>query len=380
PQKTAQAPCLLQVLSAYTAEGIEEMAILMGNDAGLPLGTGFDTRKPEQLTEAVKQVTTALKPYPAFRGWSWASNWWVFQNRGAAAAKTPEEKSAYEAALKRAHETGAWDPVLERVAGYRLGYAVEAQQLFNKTLKAIAPNLVTASTAPHRNVEAYPPITLGNVDETDLQAQWEQIGLPYHVPHGVDFYKRPGKRAWTHPEVWNDAGTGEQIVPTLFQAVMRGADGVGSSGPIPNWGMLPDDPRSSYPGITSVHRALNGVLKQYGPWLATLQNNDREAIVVAGRMLKIDSWGPIMGTHFARLFEAYASCLHAHQPATHVFVEDLKPDTVKQYKAILIVGQTVEMEPELAAALKAAKAAGVTILHDGTCRESLVKEFKPLGI
>ena len=113
--------------------------------------------------------------------------------------------------------------------------------MFNKTLAGIAPKMITASASPHRNVESYPPVSLSNVQEVDLQAQWEQILLPYSVPHGVDFYKRPGKRAWTHPEIWNDAGTGEQILPTLFQAVMRGADGVGFSGTVPPWGTMPED-------------------------------------------------------------------------------------------------------------------------------------------
>ena len=225
-----------QTLSAYSARGIEQMSILMMNDAGLPLGgAGFDRRKPEQLLDALTRITSALKQYPAFRGWSWSSNWWVYKNRGAEAAKTPEEKKAYIAAEKLARETGSWNPVLDRVSGYRLGYAVDAQALFNQRLKELAPGLVTAVASPYRNVDSYPPVSLSNVDEVDLQAQWEQIALPYHGPHSIDFYKRPGKPAWFHPEIWNDAGTGDQIVPTLFQALMRGADGVGASGAIPSW-------------------------------------------------------------------------------------------------------------------------------------------------
>jgi hypothetical protein len=323
------------------------------------------------------KVTRALQPYPAFRGWSWASNWWVFNNRGANGAKTAAEKAAYEKALKQARDTGTWDPVLDRVSSYRLNYAVEAQGLFNQTLRSIAPKMVTAVACPHRNVEAYPPVTLANVDEVDLQAQGEQVAVPYHAPHGVDFYKRPGKRAWAHPEIWNDAGTGEQILPTLLQALMRGADGVGFSGPVPPWGIRPEDSRLSYQGTASVYRALGAFLKEYGPWLTTLENNDKVAIVVSGRMLRIDDWPNVMGTHFARLFEAYVSCLHAHQPARYVFVEDLKPDTLKQFKAIIVVGQTVEMENPLVTALQAARAAGVAIFHDGTCRAALVKGFTP---
>ena len=361
------------------------MAILMINDAGLPLGgPGFDSRKPEQLLEALTRTTNALKPYPAFRGWSWASNWWVFQDRGAEAGKTPGEKAAYLAAEKRAKDTGAWDPVLDRVSGYRLGYAVDAQALFRQRLQELAPRLVTAVASPYRNVESYPPITLSNVDEVDLQAQWEQVALPYHAAHSVDFYKRPGKPAWFHPEIWNDAGTGDQIVPTLFQALMRGADGVGASGSIPSWshhpGDIPADPRLAHQGMTSVYRSLNSLLREYGPWLTTLRNNDRVAIVVSGRMMRTDTWGHVMGTYFARVLEAYCSCLHAHHPATLIFAEDLKPDDLKAFEAVLVVGQRVQMEPALAAALENARGAGVGIFHDGTCHEGLVAKAAPLGI
>src|SRR5262249_26224345 len=157
--KLQTAPPLLQTLAGYSAIGVEQMAILMSNDAGLPLGgPGFDNRKPDQLTKDLTEVTRAAMPYPSFRGWSWASNWGIFEQRGANAARTPEEKAAYVAAAKKARETGAWDTVLDVVSDRRLGFAVEAQDLFNKTLSGFAPKLVTASACPHRNVESYPPI------------------------------------------------------------------------------------------------------------------------------------------------------------------------------------------------------------------------------
>ena len=127
--------------------------------------------------------------------------------------------------------------------------------------------------------------------------------------------------------------------------------------------------------------ALNGDAQAvWLPWLSSLHSGDDVAIVVSGRMLRLDEWGHVYGPHFARLFEAYVTCLHAHHPASYVFVEDLKPDTFTRYKAILIVGQTVEMEPALADALKKARAAKVRVVHDGTCRPELVKEFEPLGL
>ncbi len=385
PERVYVAPPLLQTMNRFSGHGLEQMAILMNNDAGLPLGgPGFDGRKREQILDDLTKVTKALKPYPAFRGWSWASNWWVFEERGAKAARSPEEEMAYNASLKKAKETGAWDPVLDTVANRRLSFAVDAQRLFNDRLKELAPGRVTASASPYRNVEAYPPTTLGNVDEVDLQAQWEQLPLPYYLPHSVDFYKRPGKRAWTHPEIWNDAGTGDQVIPSTFDAIMRGADGVGFSGRVPPWGDHPgdkgEDARLAYFGTPSVYRATNGLLRQYGPWFTTLGDDDRVAIVVSGRLMRTDTWGNVMGHYFARLLEAYATCLHAHHPARFVFAEDLEEDSLRRFKAVLVVGQTVEFEPRLALALKGAKAAGVAVFHDGSCRASVVEGFTPLGI
>ena len=374
---------LVRALAGYSAQGIQEMAILMYMDAGLPLGgPGFDQRKPDELVRTIGKVTGTLKDYPSFRGWSWASNWWIFESRGSKAAKTPEQKAAYDAALKRAKETGAWDPVLDEVAEIRLGWAVEAQELFSNALKPIAPHLVTAVAGPYRNVEAYPPITFRNVDEVDLQAQFEQITLPLHVPHSIDFYRRPGKRAWTHPEVWNDSGTGDQLLPTLLSALQRGADGIGVSGAVPPWmsGVdgLPHDSRSSHYGTASILRALNELLQRYGTWWTSLEPRDPVAVLADGRMLKTDDWGPtVCGKYFARIFEAYGACLHAGLPATHVFPEDVTAESLRRFKAIVIAGQQVEIEPAL---LDALRKSGVPVFHDGTCRPEVVKDFKPLGV
>jgi len=377
PEMTMSPAPLCQTLSGYAAHGIDEMSILMGNDAGLPIGSGFDNRTIEQLQQAITKVTTTLAPYPSFRGWSWSSNWWVFNPF---ADIKPEKKAAFDAALKVARETGVWAPVLEDVSNSWLFYAVAAQERFNQTMKATAPKLVTASAAPYRNVNSYPPISLSNVDEVDLQIQWEQMGPPFFNPHNVDFYKRPNTRAWIHPEVWNDSGTGDQVFPALFAAVMRGADGVGYSGRLPNWGVMPDDSRLAYQGTISIFRTLNRTLEPYGPWLTTLKNNDRVAIIASGRMFRIDEWPNVWGRHFARVLEGYAVCLHAHHPASIVFTEDLDADTLKAFKAVLVIDQRVEMEPTLATALQAAKAAGTTVFYDNTCRPELMRGYTPLGV
>src|SRR5262249_27971362 len=151
--------------------------ILMANDAGLPLGQLHDGRSPEQLVEALTAVTRSLAPYRSFRGWSWASQWWIYPGDKPTAdhARTPAEKTRYEAALKKARDTGAWDPVLDQVFDQVLALPVDAQDRFNRALKKLAPDLVTAVGAPYRNPNAYPPVTFRNVDEMDLQAQWEQV-------------------------------------------------------------------------------------------------------------------------------------------------------------------------------------------------------------
>jgi hypothetical protein len=165
---------------------------------------------------------------------------------------------------------------------------------------------------------------------------------------------------------------------------MRGADGVGQSGPIGPWGgHHPDrrDSRNGAAGVTSVYRALYALLERYGPIIANLENADRIAIVVSTRMQRIETWdGKIGSAYFDTLFEAYNACLYAHRPASFVFVEDLKPNTLKRFKAVLVVGQRVELDPSLAAALKQAQQDGIKIFHDGTCRPELVKDFVLLGI
>jgi len=378
-EKATISPAFLQAMAGYAADGQQQMAILMYNDAGLPMGTGFDGRKPEEFAKDIARVTDSLKSYASFRGWSWASNWWVGKV-GADAATSKEQGEVYKAAFKLANDTGKWDPVLEQVSDNWLGYAVDAEKFYNGELRKLAPNLVTATAAPYRNVYAYPPTTFKNVDEVDLQIQWEQMAPPYHAPHNVDFYTRPGKRAWGHPEIWNDDGTGGQILPTLFQMVMRGAGGVGQSGPVPVWGQQPEDSRLAYSGMASIYRSLNTVLADYGPWLTTLKSNDHVAIIASGRMFRLDDWPNVWGRHFARVCEAYVGCLHAHYPASIIFTDDLTPETLKPYKAILVIDQRLEMELAMAEALRAAKAAGKAVFADASCRPELVKDCIPLGI
>ncbi|HUW30446.1 MAG TPA: hypothetical protein VM223_02415 [Planctomycetota bacterium] len=379
PEKVRIETPLLQTLAGYSAAGLNEMSILLYMDAGLPIGTSYDARTREQYEADITKVTNSMLPYPCFRGWTWAANWWVGKF-GADAARDDQQKAACNDALKAANETGRWNPVIDEVSSIWMNHAVEGEQFYDGILQKVAPGKLSVMTGAYRNVSVYPPVTFANADEVDLHYQAEQIQPPNTVSHNVDFQSRPGKPAWGHPELWNDSGTGGQILPSLFMMVMRGVGGIGTSGGIPNWGRQREDARNPYYGIPSVFRAAFSLIEQYGPWLLTLQNNDKVAILASDRMFRIDNWGGIGGRHFTRIFEAYQSCLYAHHPASIIFAEDLKPDTLKRYKAILLVDERVELQGPLMSKLADARKAGVAIFYDQTCRKELFPEFAPLDL
>ena len=376
-EKALHAPPLLQTMSALGASGVSQMPILLYMDAAIPIGSAAqaDGRQFPKLEEDITTVTNALKPYPAFRGWSWVANWWVWDQSKRYAGEA--EKTAYEAALKTARETGVWSEVLDVVGARRYSWGVEAEAKFRVLLNRLAPKKVSALSGPYRSIDTFPPLSFANADEVDLHYQAEQIQPPYATWHNVDYQKRQGKIAWGHPELWNDSGTGDMIATNLFGMAMRGVDGVGVSGVAAPHARTAADARSPIFGTTSVFRATFNSFERLGPWMRTLQNADRVAIVVSTRMAKIDDWKGVGGEYFSRLFEAYQSCLFAHRPASFVFAEDLKPDTLGKYDAVLVVGQTVEMETRLKSALDAVKA---KVFFDATCRASLVQNFKPLGV
>jgi outer membrane protein assembly factor BamB len=425
------------VLGGYSAFGLREWLLLVGMDAALPIGTstGYAKgQKPEEYAATIKSFTEALMDFPAFAGWDWVANWWVtdaklrFAHAPDSAATTPapaprlpapgeatpandewvldeldsapktnaaksdpkatgakkvptsqnSEQAEYEEAFKKANETGVWHPILDTVGDRVVGWQADAQQMFKDALHKVAPALSTSASGPYRRPEVYPPASFANVDEVDLHFQAEQIGCPSWTAHAADYYKRPNKPAWIHPELWNDTGTGEQILPMSWLAIMRGVDGIGASGNTPNWGAQPTDARSGYPGIPSVFRALNTFARQYGPWLTTLENADRIAIPVSYRHVKGDWWMGIGGRYFTRLWEAHMSCLYARQPATFIYPED-KPD-LRRFKALLMVSQRFELDPALADMLAQAKKLGLTIFTDGNCREGLMTDSTPLGV
>jgi len=392
PAKANPETPLQQTLASFSAGNTESMSILMGNDIGLPIGTvpNQDTRTAAQFQADITSLTNLLLPYPAYRGWDWASNWW---DTGGDGALNPTEDAQYQAAVTNAKNTGAWDPIIDTVANRRLNRASDAWATLSSTpVIQSNPQLVRATGSPFRNVDSYPPFAFSNVDESDLQAQWEQYMLPYHTAWNVDYYKRPGKKAWFHPEIWNDAGTGEQILQSTFMGLMRLPDGVGAStnaggaSPFLGWGLdviHPEDTRSAEGGTTSVFRTMsNTILQPFGPWLTTLAKNDRVALVVSERQVKVDDWPCNMPRYYGRLYEAYLTLLHAHYPATIVFTTDLTSTSLNGFKAVLLVDQWVQLDPGLQTTLTNAKNAGAAIFYDGTCRDSLFTGlgFTPLGI
>ena len=407
PQKVEFENRILQTIAAYGAAGIEQRAILLYMDAGLPVGTGFDKRSNDEMQRDIAQVTGQLRDYPAFGGWSWAANWWIAQ-RGAALAATPAEKTQYEAAFKAAQNTGRWDPILDTVSDRWIAHAVDAEKLFrgamagarvagverseppaqsaqrtegslhSSTATRDRRNLVSAMTAPYRQPGMIPPLSFANADEVDLHFQAEQIQWPMMSAHNVDFYKRPGKLAWAHPELWNDDGTGGQILSSSLQMLMRGVNGIGQSGSTKGFASTPTDPRGMGPGSTSIHRRLNEWLAERASWLSSLDAADPVVIPVSTRMLRMElGWQGIGGFYFTRLFEAYNACLRAHRPASFVFSEDCQADSLLPYKGVLIVSQTVELDPPLRNALERAASAGVSLFSDATSRPEMLEDLSP---
>ena len=268
------------------------------------------------------------------------------------------------------------------------GFAVELPGGCRSTLASAPvilanPQLVAATGAPFRNNASYPPFTFTGMDESDGQAQWEQYMLPWHTMWNIDYHKMPGKKANFHPEIWNDTGTGEQILQNTFMGMLRQPDAVGCStsaggnNVFEGW-QITEDPRSASDGTTSVYRAMNDTIVQpYGPWLTTLAKNSRVALVVSERQAKIDTWPCAMPLHYGRLYEAYLALMHCHYPADLVFTTNMNLNRLNGYKAVFLVDPWVELDGNsngvtggiLQSALTNACNAGAKIFYDGDCKD-----------
>ena len=376
PDEVLLASPLMQTMSALGANGISQMSILLYMDAGLPIGTvpQADGRKFPQLAEDITTITNDLKPYPAFRGWSWVANWWVWNNDSRYA--NPEEKTAYDAALTKAKETGEWSEVLETVGNRRFSFGVDAERNFHEVLDKVAPGKIARNRGHIAASTRNPP--LFSLAPTKLICTTRPSKFRGPPRPGTPWTSRSG-RASPRGAILSSgtiSAPANRFFP-IFSAWQCAARMASASRARSRIGAASPKTRAAHTrGHFGFSRDVQ-LFHQYGPWLQSLQPNDHVAIVVSGRMAKIDQWNTIGGEYFTRLFEAYQSCLYAHRPASFVFAEDLKPDTLQKYQAVLVVGQTVDMEPPLAAALKSVKS---KVHYDGTCRESLVKDYSPLGV
>ncbi len=401
PEKARLERVGLQVTAANGAFGIEQQMILLHMDTMIPFlpegspntGGMIPRTYLAAQSNAVANFTKLLLPYPAFRGWTWACNWWIDMEGTLGKATEKENETARSAITKKfdraLEHTGKWDPEFEKLSEPWVRVIPDAERALNAVLPATTPGKINAATGPYRQPWIIPPVTFRDVAEVDLFLQSEQVPPPYVTPHNVDFYKRPGKRAFGHVESGTEDGQGFSAAPPILLQAMRGADGTGWEGrmlvrPTGRRGNsttgMDNDARSTGQGIVSVYRAMTGILRRYGPWLTTLQGNDHVAIVVSTRMLRTDNWGGGVvgsGRYFNRLLEAYTTCLFAHRPAVFVFTEDLQADTLKKFKAVLVVDQQFELDPSLATALTNA---GVPVFYDGSCRTEHVAGFKPLNV
>nr|WP_112474849.1 PQQ-binding-like beta-propeller repeat protein [Streptomyces sp. ST1020] len=387
-----------RTIAGYGAYGIEEQGVLQSNDTFLPLDWpgNHESRKLEELKTDLATGTRTLDAYAAFRGWTWGANWWI--GPVGAVAANADEKAEYTTASEAiaAGTSTTWLPVLDTVTERSITLKPTEAAELRRALNEASPGRLTAATAPYRQPQTVPPLLFAEVDEVDLHYQAEQIQLPLSSAHMVDFYRRPGKPVWGHPELTNDDGTGGMFLPTLFQQVMRGPNGTGMvtdentrqmkrvvAAPERGGGSgtQPGEPRSGGAGKTSVQRAAFDMIARLGPAVAGADSANRVAIVVSTRMLRLETFerGWFSSLYFMRLYSAWAACLHAHRPASFVFTEDVDAEGLRGYQAVLLVGQQAELDPPLAAALNKARET-VPVYADDTCHPSIRDAYGRLGL
>ncbi|MFK4066719.1 WD40 repeat domain-containing protein [Streptomyces sp. NPDC029674] len=386
-----------RTIAGYGARGMEIQAVLYANDTYLPLTwpKNHETRKQPEVDRDLLNTTSSLHTYAAFRGWTWGANWWV-PGIGAAAAQNEDERKRYTDALELVEEPGGWVPILDTVTDRSIALKPADAARFRGILNERFPGMVSAMTGPYREPQNLPPVRFAPADEVDLHYQGEQLQLMGATAHMVDYYRRPGKPAWGHLELFNDDGTGGMFLPTLLQQVMRGANGTGMTGDQGAYhlegvtaldergagsGGRPGDPRSGGAGRTSMLRAAFDLCARLGPTTAAARNADRVAIVVSTRMQRLETSQGLSSKYFMRLFEAYTACMYAHRPATFVFTEDVSADVLRGYDAVLLIGQRVDLDPRLAAALAEAGRGpdAVPVYADDSCVQRHRDAYRALG-
>ncbi|SHF54158.1 hypothetical protein [Streptoalloteichus hindustanus] len=394
PLKLWRLPAALDTLAGLGALGAQHRAILLRNDASLPLLEEIDPRTQEDGRSPLLryfhlfQINGVCSAYPAFRGWHWAGNLLLIENSAGwltGGRAKPLPSGLYSRALDATRKDGEWRPLVAAMFTHAREHFPALQRLLREVLDAGADagagsaKVLTSAPAMFRFPFVYPPETFVEVDEVDLQAQWEQFPLMLHTAFAIDYYARPGKPSTLHEDNWNDSGTGDQLLSQAFAALMRGGNTSGHSAGVPVFrqASLTPDPRNNGAGWPSMVRVLTGVLHEYGEWISRFHNLDRVAILVSRRQFAVEKWGPVNPEHLGRIFEAYLGLLYAHIPASIVFVEDLGKPGVRpltDYAAVLLVHEQIKFDSDVVNAVRETVRAGVPVLHDGECRDSVVAE------
>src|SRR5262249_27413145 len=146
-----------QTIAADGAGGIEEQAVLIHMDSSIPFDLGPEKTYLANLQKTVKTTTGQLLPYPAFRGWSWASNWWMNRNVEELSNKTVSQKT-WKQLREKALETGKWDPEIERISDMWISQIPSLDEALNTSLQEVAPGKIHSVSGPYRQPAVIPSI------------------------------------------------------------------------------------------------------------------------------------------------------------------------------------------------------------------------------
>jgi outer membrane protein assembly factor BamB len=371
-------PASLVTVAELGARGIRVMPTLNALYASVEAGEGQMTRPPAHFIREMEEKTRALLAYPAFHGWQWWVNWW-WPDAWRASGTRPGNVQLFVDALEETARTGLWSPVLDQATATVLRHTPEVIRRFDDALRQSAPGKKTMAMLPYEMLLACPPLAMAPLDGYLLGSATPETRTPDGKTLVLDVIQRGGKTVWVSLPA--DDGTGGSLASAVGQCLQRKVGGLEFPARLEE----PDgeELRTTTWGGPSVTRALTTMLKQYGPWLESLERADPVAIVVSGRMSRFDRWGQGRGRHgryLAHLMEAFHACQYAHYPAAFVLADDLTPDALTRYRVVLVVGQQVALEPALIGALDRARAAGTVVFADGSCRADVVRDLIPLGI
>jgi WD40 repeat protein len=135
-----------------------------------------------------------------------------------------------------------------------------------------------------------------------------------------------------------------ETVPLVLGAAGRGADGIAFSG------LNAADAAGG--------DALPRILERFGSWFTTLDPLPDVAVYDS------PSWG-------ARVFTVLYDLARLRRPGMMVGPQDVEAGDLLKYKVLLLVGQEMNMPPEILDAFRAFEAKGGVILKDDTCAKDV---------